>query len=254
MNTYRKCYLIPPDEKQCVWMSAGIVAYQLCDLTYDCDNCPTDQAMRKRFSNGAGLRPGEAGSFSRAFNDEIPQEGFRFSRNHWWVRPIGLNLFRLGIETGLARALQGVRGIVLPQLEQSLREGQTCVWIILDGGTVPLEAPLNGSVKKLNNELLSRPSLFSLQPFQDGWLYEIEADDAESQASYLMTADEARPHYASDQNRFLTSLTSAIRGKRSQVGLTLADGGEKLQNLIAILGSARYIALIRQHFSYSKRQ
>lgn len=30
----------------CVWMSAGLVAYKLCDRGFECESCPFDQAMR----------------------------------------------------------------------------------------------------------------------------------------------------------------------------------------------------------------
>jgi hypothetical protein len=30
----------------CVWMSAGLVAFKLCDLAGECEGCPFDRAMR----------------------------------------------------------------------------------------------------------------------------------------------------------------------------------------------------------------
>lgn len=30
----------------CVWMSAGLVAFKLCDREGECESCPFDQAMR----------------------------------------------------------------------------------------------------------------------------------------------------------------------------------------------------------------
>lgn len=30
----------------CIWMSAGLVAYKLCDRGFECDGCPFDRAMR----------------------------------------------------------------------------------------------------------------------------------------------------------------------------------------------------------------
>lgn len=30
----------------CVWMSAGLVAYKLCDRGFECEGCPFDRAMR----------------------------------------------------------------------------------------------------------------------------------------------------------------------------------------------------------------
>jgi len=254
MNTYRKCYLIPPDEKRCFWMSAGVVSYQLCDRMYECDDCPTDQAMRRCFAPAPGNGAKDNAASARAHFHDLPQEGYLYSRNHWWARRIAPAAFRLGIEEGLAVALQEVRGIVFPSLQQQLREGQTCVWVILDGGTVPLEAPMGGVVRTLNFDLQSKPHWIGLHPFQEGWLFEMEAENADAVPADLMAAAEAGPKYKGDQNRFLTSLTGAIRGKRTQVGLTLADGGEKLRSLIAMLGSARYIALIRQHFGAARRQ
>jgi glycine cleavage system H lipoate-binding protein len=220
---------------------------------FDCDHCPLDAAMRRRFSAPAG--PGEdAGThLAPAGLQEIPQEGLEYSRNHWWVRKRDRRLVRLGIEPGLAQALLGVRGIVFPSARQHLQKGQACVWVVMEGGTLPLEAPLDGVVHEVNHELVAKPHLVSLQPLDDGWLCEVEADDPSGETAKLMAADEARPRYAADRNRFLASLSSALRGKHPEVGRTLADGGEKLQSFADILGPTRYFALVRQCFGWTKR-
>ena len=36
----------PAGALPCVWMSAGLVAYKLCDRGFECEGCPFDQAMR----------------------------------------------------------------------------------------------------------------------------------------------------------------------------------------------------------------
>ena len=68
-----------------------------------------------------------------------------------------------------------------------------------------------------------------------------------------MSAEEARPRYANDRKRFLSSLAPAARGKRPAVGLTLADGGEQLQDFADILGASRYFSLLRHAFGGVKR-
>ncbi len=50
--------ILPPDELRCVWMSAGILSYQLCDRAFDCDHCALDQAMRPHFAPGAAAEGG----------------------------------------------------------------------------------------------------------------------------------------------------------------------------------------------------
>ena len=35
-----------PDSLPCIWMSAGLLRYRLCDREYDCEHCPLDAALR----------------------------------------------------------------------------------------------------------------------------------------------------------------------------------------------------------------
>jgi glycine cleavage system H lipoate-binding protein len=253
MDSSKKCHLIPPDEQRCLWMTAGILSYQLCDRMFDCDHCPLDAAMRRRFSAPAALREDGSAQRAPAGLQEIPQEGLQYSRNHWWARKRDQRLVRLGIEPGLAQALLEVKGIVFPLARQRLQKGQACVWVVMEGGTLPLEAPLDGVVRDVNHELIAKPHLLSLQPLDDGWLFELGADEPSGETAELMAADEARPRYAADRNRFLASLSGALRGRRPAIGLTFADGGEKLQNFADILGPTRYFALVRQSFGWTKR-
>lgn len=39
-------FATPAGGLPCIWMSAGLVAYKLCDRGFECDGCPFDQAMR----------------------------------------------------------------------------------------------------------------------------------------------------------------------------------------------------------------
>lgn len=38
--------VMPPGVLPCVWMSAGLVAFKLCDREGECEGCPFDMAMR----------------------------------------------------------------------------------------------------------------------------------------------------------------------------------------------------------------
>lgn len=253
MNSSKKCHLIPPDEQRCLWMAAGVLSYQLCDRAFDCDHCPLDAAMRRRFPETLPVAENETSRLTPVRPPEIPQENLKYSRNHWWMKKIDHGLVRLGIEADLAQALLAVKAIVFPAPLQRLCHGQTCVWVVMDGGTMPLEAPFDGIVRAVNHKLIDEPYLLGSKPFDDGWLCDMEVDDAAAESAGLLTADEARPRFRNDQARFVAALASALRGKRPSVGLTLADGGEKLQNLADILGPTRYLALLRQFFGWPRR-
>ncbi len=234
-------------------MSSGIMSYQLCDRMFECDSCPLDQAMRRRFSPSSVKLEEEGGQAASATSRELPREGFRYSRNHWWGHQTGPRLFRLGIESGLARVLQGVKGIVFPAPQQQLYRGQACIWLVMEGSTVPLEAPLDGSVRTLNNELLANPHWLHARSFDEGWLCELESDDAGTMTPEWMSVEEAEVRFRSDEIRFLAAVTGSMRGRRTSVGLTLTDGGEKLQSFADVLGPNRYFMLVRHHFGWVRR-
>ena len=47
MDSSKKFQLIPADEECCVWMTAGVVDYQLCPRMLDCKNCSLDAVIRR---------------------------------------------------------------------------------------------------------------------------------------------------------------------------------------------------------------
>ena len=48
---------IQNSEKQCIWMSAGVISYKLCPINYDCENCDFDTVMRQRKKDFLNLPP-----------------------------------------------------------------------------------------------------------------------------------------------------------------------------------------------------
>jgi glycine cleavage system H protein len=247
MTSSKKIYhVVPPGELGCVWMNAGIVSYRLCDRMYDCDSCPLDAAMRKHMVPQAVEQGADAISSSPSPSPEGLRSGLRYSPNHCWSREITPHLVRIGMEPSLSAALLAPRAIVYPNEGQSLKRGQTCLWIVTEGGTLPVESPLDGVLRRTNSLLLEAPHLLNEDPFERGWLFDLEIDPAETRAANLMSADQAAPKFSEDESRLMDLIARALQGNRPQVGVTLADGGQRLQNIADILGPAKYFNLLRQ--------
>jgi glycine cleavage system H lipoate-binding protein len=51
-------------EKQCIWMKAGVVAYRMCNLNYDCESCEFNQSLMDSGGQYAE-QPGMADAFSK---------------------------------------------------------------------------------------------------------------------------------------------------------------------------------------------
>jgi glycine cleavage system H lipoate-binding protein len=252
VSSVKRCFLVPPEEQACIWMAAGLLSYQLCNRQLECDNCPVDAVMHRPLLESPAVEEAGKRPVAAHIEEGIREEGFQYSRNHWWARQTASAKVRVGIESGLAQTLLPVKGIVFPSPHQHLSKGQACIWIVMDGGALGLESPLDGAIQSVNHDLIDKPHLLSLQPFDEGWLCEIESEKADAEAAGLQMAADIRPKYSADRSRFLASLASAARGKHPPMGITPADSGGLLRSFAEILGPARYIALLRQHYGWSK--
>jgi glycine cleavage system H protein len=224
---------------RCVWMTAGILSYQLCDRELDCDQCPLDAALRMHFS-----RPRDV---VHAGETEHPKN-VSYSRNHCWIALPEGGRARVGVEPGLAAALGSLKAVVLPALGEKIRHGEWCAWIVLEGGTFPLRAPLSGTITAVNPRLSEQPSSLSASPYQDGWLFEVDVKADEPVRAHLMARRDAERLFANDVQRFRDRLKASVDNSAAGVGATLNDGGEFVGDAAAMLGGKRYIEIIREEF------
>lgn len=227
-------------------MTAGILSYQLCDREFDCDACPLDGAMRKHFPHRAQPADVNPRPALPLVMRENLREGHRYSPNHCWTRLIDPKLLRVGIEPGFGSALLCPRAIVYPNKGQVVQKGQTCLWIVMEGGTMPLDAPCAGVVRETNQLLGEQPHLVQSRPFDEGWLLDVQVDDAARAGEDLMDLEAARPRFAGDETRFRELLDSALRKGQPSVGATLADGGQLLRNIADVLGPSKYFSIARK--------
>ncbi len=255
MKENQKNYrLIPDGDTRCVWMSAGILSYQLCNRSFDCDACPLDAAMKQHFP-----RP-ESGETedSRQLPSEMStppgvselRHDCRYTQTHFWVRSLSERRYRVGIEAGLAQALTIPKTIILPEIGENLTQSQPCLWFILDETTVPLCAFAGGTVTERNSLLGDRPYKVYYHPYDQGWLFEFTMTG--DLRPKMLSAQVARHLYDDHQQIFKEKLQIALQG--STVGMTLQDGGQLLQNLPSMLGPKRYFDLLRDSFLKEKKR
>jgi glycine cleavage system H protein len=248
-QTQRKTYpIIPEGEHRCVWMNAGLVAFQICDHPADCDSCPLDAAMRRRYSP-AGEVVERAAAICTSSIPESLRDDAGYHVNHCWQTPHGSSL-RVGIEPELASVLLVPKSVVLPTLGQKLKAGQPCAWVIMEDGTFPISAVADGEVTALNPAVTRDPQEVFLHPFDTGWLYEFSPEGSPAPA---MGKSEAAAKYRLDSVRFQELLGRELQPDAGLVGVTMADGGRPLRNISAVLGPKKYCSIVREAFAGSSQ-
>ena len=104
---------------------------------------------------------------------------------------------------------------------------------------VPLRSPVTGNVSQMNLKVQQNPSLISSSPYDKGWLLEISCDEEPDIHQDLLSEVQIEEETAI-QLKELHEIVLKNLPEHSEVGTTLADGGEPLTDLRRILGTRRY--------------
>ena len=240
--------VVPPDEQKCVWMTAGILSYQLCDRQFDCDHCPLDSALRTLPERTVvEAQQGGAETVEKGKKPLVP--GFLYSRGHCWVKSDEGNRVRVGIEPLLSSMLLNAKTVVLPSVGDRVQANKVCAWVVLEGGTLPILAPLDGEICRTNAVLVDQPHDISSDPYEEGWLFELVTSEDIFNLSSLYRVPEADKRYAEDEQRFQSLVSAELKKHRTAAGATLADGGAPVKDVAAMLGAQKYFLLVRDAFA-----
>jgi len=232
----RRTDLLPHDAAPCIWMTAGVVSYKLCDREYDCERCPLDKALR---SGATDEDPAEAlGPAALEFRNDR-----KYHSGHTWVQSVAQGRVRCGIDAFAARLLRPLTSVILPATDSRLHQGQVGCWLASNSELVPLRSPLSGMVIRRNSTLQATPGLATSSPYETGWLFDLALSDPKEQRR-LISADKSRRQAETQLKKLHERAAKSIERDRPAVGATLPDGGTRLIDLRLVLGRRRYLHLI----------
>ncbi|MBI5434244.1 MAG: glycine cleavage system protein H [Planctomycetes bacterium] len=219
-------------------MSAGVLAFKLCDRAFECERCPLDLAL-----GAAHSEPARAPRGRLAFPDDRA-----YTAGHAWVLALDATRVRLGLDAFAARLVERVHALVLPAAGTRVRAGEPLGWLIDEREPIPLAAPVDGVVLAANPRVRAEPGLALAEPYGAGWLVELAREPGARDACY--DARFARLAAARDL-RALRRLASrrahdARVGATACVGPTACDGGAPLADLRRVLGARRFQRVLRR--------
>lgn len=229
---------LPADAEPCVWMTAGLVAWKLCDRDFDCESCPLDAALR----GVGGLAPRWRETPAAEPAEDFPADR-RYHQRHAWAAERPGGAVRLGVDAPAARLLGPPDAVILPAPGCRLRRGEAACWLVAGGELIAVRSPVTGTVERCNPRLHRSPGLIADAPYADGWLLEVGCVDAAAELARLLDAGAAYDRAGEEQRRLLMASAPA-----SGVGSTLADGGEPHAEVRTLLGDRRWRRLIHALF------
>ncbi len=119
-------------------------------------------------------------------SDEVPAD-LRYTAEHEWVREDG-DRFRIGITDFAQDQLGDVVFVDLPEPGSEIEQGRSFGEVESTKSVSDLYAPITGTVEERNDTLDDRPELVNDDPYGEGWLVVVRANDPSQVADLLDAA------------------------------------------------------------------
>jgi glycine cleavage system H protein len=241
------CHMIPEEEKQCVWMTSGLISYKLCTRDYRCEECIFDQVIRNEAAVDASAGHGEvvSAAASLSASDSLHASAALFYHSgHCWAKVEDADQVRIGIDGILAQMVSPVKTVVLPQAGDAVVQGQCFAHIIQHKHIVELVSPLTGTVLSVNQGLKTSPQALAAEPWGQGWLVTIRPDNLEHDLKSLMFGRKAMEWYQKKEHEVSITRSGMLSRHEPDLGPTLQDGGDLLVSLADMLNPEQYEQII----------
>lgn len=252
--------IIEKQQNLCIWTEAGVLNNKLCDRDFQCEQCPLDAALRDHTDTCRDEEPDlEYVDIPLVMDNELPDDikpllapfralticaDLRYSRRHVWVRLLPTGMVRCGLDAFAAALLPEDSQIVVLANRSYVREGEEFGWVYGGNHTLPLSAPVSGTVMCRNTDLLDTTNAVRTQPYARGCIVTFAPDVGALATARLSSPRNhirrIRRHGREFNERMRRLLTSP------QVGLCLNDGGEPVSSLEELLGEQRYWELLQK--------
>lgn len=126
-----------------------------------------------------------------------PQE-LQYTTEHEWLRPAeSAAVVRFGITDFAQDALGDIVFVSLPEVGRHVTAGEPCGEVESTKSVSDVFAPVSGTVVARNEALVDEPGAINSDPYGEGWLVEVEVDEAAASDAATMGADEYEAHLAS---------------------------------------------------------
>jgi len=139
--------------------------------------------------------PKEAVVFSAEFEYElyqkdkfifrVPKEGFYFNENDCWAYVVG-NKARIGVTDFVQKSLSDIMFFTPPAIGSEIEQFGEAGSIESGKAVFEIICPVSGTITAVNEQLLDYPEYINDNPYEKGWIAELELTDFESDKELLV--------------------------------------------------------------------
>jgi len=172
-------------------------------------------------------------------SDFLMPLGVFFHPGHTWARIQDRGEIIVGTDDFVQKSLGTIDRMELPEVGSVVRSNSPAFKLFQGAKYATFMAPVSGTVIAVNEEVMQNPELMKDQPYESGWIMKIKPSSAAEDIKSLMIADPAVKWLKKEVCAFRDFLTE-IAGQKSELGLTLADGGVPISGVLEDFGNPEW--------------
>ncbi len=119
----------------------------------------------------------------------IPKDGFYFNENDSWIYISG-NIARIGVTDYVQQSLSDIMFFNPPAIDSEIEQFEELGTIESGKAVFEVVCPVSGKIISLNDEILEAPELINENPYEKGWIAEIELTDLEEDKDFLLNFED----------------------------------------------------------------
>lgn len=245
------------NDAKCVWMSAGVVSYKLCDLEFECEKCAYDKIIRSKIPSETVNRSVKTSDSGQVMNyddqakklvdklvDSEINPTYYYSKNHICFCKDEDGAVLIGIDNLLAKMLTYITCIVMMPVGELVRQRKSFCWLIQKNRTLTLYSPINGTIVQTNPLLSNSPDYIRTTDIKISWLAKVKlSDDTRLQDYY--TGQKAQAWFQKELKLTRETFYEVIGKHRLLTSPTQFDGGIFSTSLSEIIPNDVYWKFLR---------
>jgi len=103
----------------------------------------------------------------------------KYAETHEWVDADDNSNARIGISDHAQDALGEMVFVELPAVGDKLSQGDACAVVESVKAASDIHTPVSGTVIAINEDLDADPDIINSDPYNDGWLFDLELNNTE---------------------------------------------------------------------------
>ncbi len=167
---------------------------------------------------------------------KIPN-GLYYDKSHTWVFMEEEGLVKLGIDDFIPKVTGDYTRIILKNPGEKVKRKEPVVTLVQKGKQITISAPVSGTIKEINEALVTDPFIINHSPYGDGWVYKIEPSNWFREIRFFKLGDAYRHWMENEFTRLKDFLACSFNIKHLKEGKpAFQEGGELAREPLKEMG------------------